>query len=151
MKESRQTEREEAFKDVDDERDNLKAGLKKLIFEDRAQYRDMIEGRKDKEVALLELVRQDKVDPNALRTAIEQAEEILVKPKYIRKGKKFLEYMEYVKEFESHIQGAVAEKNKDLLQALLERVEQEGAQMGGPLPVDAKILNDAKANLAKMK
>jgi len=35
--------------------------------------------------------------------------------------------MEYVKEFEVQIQGAVAEKNKEGLQALLERAEQEGA------------------------
>lgn len=59
--------------------------------------------------------------------------------------------MEYVKEFETHIQSAVAEKNKDLLQALLERVEQESAALPNPVPIDAKILNDAKGNLAKMK
>lgn len=59
--------------------------------------------------------------------------------------------MEYVKEFEVQIQGAVAEKNKEALQALLERAEHEGTQLGSPLPIDAKILNDAKANLSKMK
>jgi len=151
MKEQRQTEREEAFKDVDDEREKLKDGLKKLIFEDRAKYRDLIEGRKDKEVALLELIRQDKSDPNAVKTAIEQAEEVVVKAAYIKRAKKFLEYMEYVKEFETHIQAAVAEKNKDLLQTLLERVEQESGSLPNPVPIDAKILNDAKGNLAKMK
>jgi len=31
---------------------------------------------------------------------IDQAEELMVKPKYIKKARKFLEYMEYVKEFE---------------------------------------------------
>lgn len=96
MKESRQTEREEAFKDVEDERDGLKENLKKIIYEDRAGYRDMIEARKDKEIALLELVRLDKSDPNMVKTAIEQAEEVFVKPKYIKRGKKYLEYMEYV-------------------------------------------------------
>jgi hypothetical protein len=59
--------------------------------------------------------------------------------------------MEYVKEFESHIQAAVAEKNKELLQALLDRVEQESTALSNPVPIDAKILNDAKGNLAKMK
>jgi hypothetical protein len=33
--------------------------------------------------------------------------------------------MEYIKEFEAQIQSAVADKNKDQLQSLLERAEQE--------------------------
>ena len=59
--------------------------------------------------------------------------------------------MEYIKEFEGMIQAAVAEKNKEQLQSLLDRLEKESAQAGSPLPIDAKILNDAKGNLAKMK
>lgn len=59
--------------------------------------------------------------------------------------------MEYVKEFETMIQAAVAEKNKDGLQALLERVEKESGLLPSPVPIDVKILNDAKSNLAKMK
>lgn len=74
-----------------------------------------------------------------------------VKASYVTKAKKFLEYMEYVKEFEAMIQAAVAEKNKDGLQALLERVEKESGLLPSPVPIDAKILNDAKSNLAKMK
>lgn len=74
-----------------------------------------------------------------------------VKANYVTKAKKFLEYMEYVKEFEAMIQAAVAEKNKDGLQALLERVEKESGLLPSPVPIDAKILNDAKSNLAKMK
>jgi len=77
--------------------------------------------------------------------------ELQVKERYILKARKFLLFMEYVKDFEVQIQGAVAEKNKEALQALLERLEQETAQLGSPLPIDAKILNDAKGNLAKMK
>jgi len=77
--------------------------------------------------------------------------ELQVKERYILKARKFLLLMEYVKDFEVQIQGAVAEKNKEALQALLERLEQETAQLGSPLPIDAKILNDAKGNLAKMK
>jgi len=45
----------------------------------------------------------------------------------------------------------VADKNKELLTSLLERIDFESAQMGAPVPIDAKILNDAKGNLAKMK
>jgi hypothetical protein len=76
---------------------------------------------------------------------------VQVKASYVTKGKKFLEYMEYVKEFETMIQAAVAEKNKDGLQALLERVEKESGLLPSPVPIDVKILNDAKSNLAKMK
>ena len=59
--------------------------------------------------------------------------------------------MEYIKEFETQLQAAIAEKNKESLQSLIERVEAESAQLPSPLPIDAKILNDAKGNLAKMK
>ena len=45
----------------------------------------------------------------------------------------------------------MAAKNKEQLQGLLERLEAESSQLASPLPVDAKILNDAKGNLAKMK
>lgn len=151
MKETRGTERDEAFKDVEDERGKLKEDLNKIVFEDRAGYREMIDARKQKEESLLDLIRQDKSDPNSVKTAIEQAEEVAVKVQYIKKAKKYLEYMEYVKEFETHIQAAVAEKNKELLQALLDRVEQESGALSNPVPIDAKILNDAKGNLAKMK
>ncbi len=74
-----------------------------------------------------------------------------MKARYIQKGRRFLEYMEYNKEFESMIQQAVADKNKESLQALLERVEKESGLLPSPLPLDAKVLNDAKGNLAKMK
>ena len=76
----------------------------------------MIEGRKDKELALLDMIRQDKADPNALKALIDQSEDLMVNPKYIKRARKFLEFMEYIKEFESFIQQAVADKNKDTLQ-----------------------------------
>lgn len=59
--------------------------------------------------------------------------------------------MEYVIEFEGFIQQAVADKNKESLTMLLERVEHEGQVMGKGLPFEPKILADAKGNLAKMK
>lgn len=76
---------------------------------------------------MLDLIGQDKADIATLKTTIEQAIELQVKEKYIKRAKKFLTLMEYVKEFEVQIQGAIAEKNKEGLQALLERAEQEGA------------------------
>lgn len=96
-------------------------------MKERNQYREMIEGRKDKELALLDMIRQDKADPNSLKALIDQAEDLMVSQKYIKRAKKFLEFMEYIKEFESFIQQAVVDKNKDSLQQLLERVEQESA------------------------
>ena len=151
MKERRQQEREEAFKDIEKNRLNYKEDLKQVVMKERNQYREMIEGRKDKELALLDMIRQDKADPNALKALIDQSEDLMVSQKYIKRAKKFLEFMEYIKEFESFIQQAVVDKNKDILQQLLERVEQESTQLGSPLPIDLKILNDAKGNLAKMK
>ena len=151
MKETRQAEREEAFKDMDEQRGGYKGDMNKLIYEERNQYRDMIDSRNEKQGALVELLRQDKADVNGIKTAIEAAEAVLVKPKYIKKAKKFLVFMEYIKEFEGQLQGAVADKNKEALQALLERVEQETGQLGYAIPIDPKILNDAKGNLAKMK
>lgn len=59
--------------------------------------------------------------------------------------------MEYVEEYESHLRSAVAEKNKELLAGLLERLEAENSQLASPLPLDAKVLNEAKGALSKMK
>jgi hypothetical protein len=39
----------------------------------------------------------------ALKTAIDHAEHAKVNQKIIRRGKKYLEYMEYIKEFEGFI------------------------------------------------
>lgn len=136
---------------MDEFRNEYKEKMASLILEDREKYRGMIDTRKAKEIELLDLVRSEKADVTALKNAITQSEEVMVKNKYIKKGKKFLKFMEYIRDFESMIQSAVADKNKEQLTALLERVEVESATMGAPVPIDAKILNDAKGNLAKMK
>ena len=150
MKESRQAEREGAFRDTDTAREAYKVSVSSTMDE-RNKYRDGIDARKAKESALLDLIGQDKADVTALKTAIDAAEELKVKDKYIKKARKFLQLMEYVKDFEAQLQAAVAEKNKELLQGLLERLEAESSQLPSPIPIDAKILNDAKGNLAKMK
>jgi len=49
MKDTRQTEREEAFKDMDEERGSYKDTMGKLVSEDRQQYREMIDGRTEKQ------------------------------------------------------------------------------------------------------
>ena len=85
-------------------------------MKERNHYRELIEGRKDKELALLDMIRQDKADPNALKALIDQSEDVMVSQKYIKKAKKFLEFMEYNKEFESFIKQAIVDKNKEALQ-----------------------------------
>lgn len=150
MKETRPQEREEAFKDTEASRESHKATLA-TTMEARNKYRESIEARKAREAALLDLISQEKADVNALKNAIEAATEHRVKEAHIERAGKFLRLMEYVKEFEVQLQGAVAEKNKEALQGLLERLESENTQLPGPLPIDAKVLNDAKGNLAKMK
>lgn len=95
---------------MDDGRGTYKDDLKQLVLEERNGYRDKIEARKSKETDLVELIKQDKdkdtmprPDVAALKTAIEAAEEASVKQKYIKKGRKYLEFMEYVIEFEGFI------------------------------------------------
>jgi len=48
MKETRQAERDEAFKDMEDHRNTYKEGMNKLVYEDRNAYRDMIDTRNEK-------------------------------------------------------------------------------------------------------
>ena len=110
---------------MDEFRNAYKETMTALIVEDREKYRGMIDGRKAKESELLELVRSEKADVAALKAAITQAEEFVVKAKYIKKGKKFLKFMEYIRDFEANIQQAVADKNKETLTSLLERVDLE--------------------------
>jgi len=50
--------------------------MTELVNGDRNKYRTMIEARKEKEIALLDMIAQEKADVNALKTAIEQAEAV---------------------------------------------------------------------------
>lgn len=89
-----------AFSDLDEAREEYKQDLNKIILDERNSYRDKIEARKDKETVLLSMIKTDtgaeampKADINALKAAITAAEEMMVKPKYVKKGKKYLEFM----------------------------------------------------------
>lgn len=88
---------------MDEFRNEYKEKMTSLILEDREKYRGMIDTRKAKEIELLDLVRSEKADVTALKNAITQSEEVMVKNKYIKKGKKFLKFMEYIRDFESMI------------------------------------------------
>lgn len=48
MKETRQAEREEAFKDMESGRNTYKQEMNKLIYEERSHYREMIDSRNEK-------------------------------------------------------------------------------------------------------
>ena len=100
QKAKRQHEREEAFKDIETAREEFKTNLSSTM-EQRNKYRDGIDARKAKENALLDLIAGEKADINALKNAIEAAKELRVNEKYINRGRKFLQLMEYVKEFET--------------------------------------------------
>jgi hypothetical protein len=68
--------KEDTLKEVESNRVKYKEEVKKVIYEDRQKYREMIEARKEKENLLLDLIRQDKVEPNQLRIVIEDAEKV---------------------------------------------------------------------------
>ena len=89
MKEKRPAERATAFQDTDAAREQYKAAVI-ATMEERNKYRDGIDARKAKESALLDLIGQEKADVAALKTAIDAAEEVRVKEKYIKRARKFL-------------------------------------------------------------
>lgn len=114
-------------------------------MENRNKYRELINNRKDKEKALTELLAQEKIDLASLQTAIDQAVEAIVKDELIQKANKQLDWLKYCKEVEGQLQAAVAEKVKENLAAVLEKIEKEGVL------IEPKMLNDAKNVLNKMK
>ena len=114
-------------------------------MDQRNSYREMISNRLDKQRALLELLAAEKIDLAALQTAIDQAVENLVKQDIIARANKQLEALKYAKEVEAQLQAAVAEKVKENLLAVLEKIERENIQ------VEPKMLNDAKNVLNKLK
>ena len=114
-------------------------------MDERNKYREMIVARKEKERVLLDLLSADKVDFTALENAIEEAREQLVREEVLEKAAKQLEFLKYCKEVEGELQTALTDKNGDAMKSLVDKIEAEG------LVIDAKMLNDAKGTLAKMK
>jgi Mg2+ and Co2+ transporter CorA len=68
-----------------------------------------------------------------------------VREEVISKGNKYLAWLRYCKEVEGLLTQALADKSKDALAAVIERIERE------QITIDVKMLQDAKNNLAKMK
>lgn len=115
------------------------------VIGERNKYRDMIALRKEKDKNLQDLIAQDKIDLAQLSKAIEDARENLVREEVIVKGEKYLQWLKYCKELEQMLQQALAEKVKENLAAIIERIERE------QIVIEPKMLNDAKSTLSKMK
>ena len=115
------------------------------VVTERNKYRDMISLRKDKDRALQDLIAGEKIDLGALQKAIDEAKENLVRDEVITKGNKYLVWLKYCKDVEGLLTQALTDKSKENLAAAIERIEREG------ITIDAKMLNDAKNTLSKMK
>jgi hypothetical protein len=109
---------------VSSERIHYKEKLAQTI-EARNKYREKVIKRNEKMHLLLDLLGQEKIDLNALQTAIDNAVEMSVKKDVIERGKKQLIWLKYCKEVEVLLAQAVAEKVKENLVAVLERIEKE--------------------------
>lgn len=111
----------------------------------RNGYRDMIIQRNERKKILEDMLALEKQDVNQLSTAIDQAIEVKVRQDVINRANKQLKWLKYCKEVEALLTTALQEKIKENLHAVLERIERE------QILIDAKMLNDAKNVLAKMK
>lgn len=143
-KEQREKFKKEAVVQVAQDRTNYKESLAETI-DARNKYRDKIILRNEKMRILTDLLGQDKIDLNALQTAVDAAIENQVKKDVIERGQKQLTWLRYCKEVEQQLAQAVQEKVKENLLAVLERIEKE------QIVIEPKALSDAKNVLAKLK
>lgn len=143
-KEARDRFKKDAMSSVASERSSYKEKLNEQI-EARNKYRDKIILRNEKMRALTDLLSQDKIDLNALQTAVDAAIDNTVKKEIIERGQKQLTWLRYCKEVELLLTQAVQEKVKENLLQVLERIEKEG------IVIEAKMLQDAKNVLSKLK
>lgn len=74
---------------------------------------------------LTDMLGLEKIDLNALQTAIDSAIEMGVRKDVIERGKKQQTWLKYCKEVEGLLAQAVAEKVKENLAAVLDRIEKE--------------------------
>ena len=125
LQESREQFKSKVFGLVEDSRSSYKTKLQENMTE-RNKYRDMIASRKDKERILNEILAQEKIDIGALQTAIDAAVTNKVDERVILRGRDKLQWLTYCKEIEAQLVQAVAEKVKDNILAVLERIEKEG-------------------------
>ena len=74
---------------------------------------------------LVDMLALEKIDLNALQIAIDAAVEMGVRKDVIERGKKQQTWLKYCKEVEGLLAQAVAEKVKENLAAVLERIDKE--------------------------
>ena len=129
---------------VDEGRTSYKQKLVETMA-DRNKYRDMIASRKDKERILTEILVSEKIDLVMLQAAIDAAIANKVDEKVVLRGKEKVQWLTYCKEVEAQLTQAIAEKIKDNILAVLDKIEKEGIQ------IEAKMLTDAKNVLSKLK
>jgi hypothetical protein len=98
-KEARDRFKKDAMSSVASERSSYKEKLNEQI-EARNKYRDKIILRNEKMRALTDLLSQDKIDLNALQTAVDAAIDNTVKKEIIERGQKQLTWLRYCKEVE---------------------------------------------------
>ena len=111
----------------------------------RTSYRDSIVLRKEKEKGLTDMLQAEKIDVAALQNAIDAARANGVKETIIQTACKKLDWLKYSKEVEQLLIQAMAEKVKENLMAMIERVEKE------QITIEPKMLNDAKNIYSKLK
>ena len=116
--------KQEVFSGLEKDRTEYKERLQAVISE-RTKYREMIAVRKDKDRALQDLIAADKIDLNVLQKTIDEARDALVREEVIAKGNKYLTWLKYSKEVEGLLAQALAEKIKENLAGVIERIERE--------------------------
>merc|ERR1712228_763469 len=91
----------------------------------RAEWRDSIVLRKEKEKALTDMLAAEKIDLKALQDSIEIAKANGVNERIIQTANKKVEWLRYSKEVEQLLAVAIQEKVKENLDAMLERIDKE--------------------------
>lgn len=123
-KERRESFKKEVVQQIVGERTQFKNELTQTI-EARNKYREKVIKRNEKMQQLIDMLALEKIDLNALQQAIDGAVEFGVRKDLIERGKKQQTWLKYCKEIEALLVQAVAEKVKENLAAVLERIEKE--------------------------
>ena len=135
---------EKVTQKIEDSRTAFKEKLNETMGM-RNSYRDKISTRKEKETALLDILKMEKIDLASLQKAIEEAIENIVRQPVIKKGEKQLKWLNYCAGVVGEMQAALSEKNKEKLAGILEKIGKES------ITVEPKQFNDAKNAMNKMK
>lgn len=134
-----------SFKDIYTSARNDYKKAREELLEKRNWYRNLIDGRKNKEIALLDVLALEKIEVADLETALAEAKEFLVREDLLKEAEVKIEKLKYSKGVEEELQQATADKDPEKMRELIEKIENE------QLIVDQKMFDGSKAALAKMK